>query len=433
MPFLQYADLPEVGARCITVRVHADHVETFGFLLGPELNSIGNGHRESVGLGDKGDDHWLAAEYPDGTVAVVVVPDVRPAWGISRVTLHILSQTDDVSVEERLDDLVDRVRRAETAAGETDLRAYAWAAVLGPAGEWANINERARHQFGGSYSWQGLELAPLVQPHEGQARSGWLYREHRVQACGAVQATTSELAQRLADEAAIRAALFLSLLLRTAIEMRQPATHIVEGRMDDLDRLFPIEVLSAPGPYASIEDARAQDYGASRGWHDPPHQYKIAADASELWRTAMSLSGRDADSVWAALAAYRTAWQLRREHPSFGFVALVTAVEALVDERSLPRCPECNALRGVGAAFRRVIADHTGVPEQSLKPITNVVYRLRSKTVHTGALHGSEMLSAVGRRGAWAHDPAAEFERSEWDRLEALVAVTLATWLRRRI
>lgn len=428
IPFLEYQDIPEVARRTISVRVASERVETFGFLLGREMSAIGEGHGEIAGRAEDPSDHWLAARSSEDWVAVVAVHDVQPGRGLGRLTLRVLSLTKDVG-SGLLAGLVERVRRAESEAVAGTMNGYAWAAVIGPAGEWANLNERARHQFGGAYEWPGLTLLPLVTPYEGQARSGALYREHRVRAYGSVEAPTWEIAQRLADAAATRSALFLSLLLRSSVERRQVAASVVQGTQADLDRLYPVETMKTLGEYVSESEAVSQNYGASASWHEPQHIYKLPCDAPALWKATES--SRATGSFWSALAAYRTAWQLRYEFPSFGFVALVTAVEALVDESTLTHCACCNQFLGLGRAFRQVIADHTGVSEASLKPFTNLAYKRRSKTLHTGALHGGELLSQVGRRGDWAPDQVAAFELREWDRLESLVARTLLSWLRR--
>jgi hypothetical protein len=213
--------------------------------------------------------------------------------------------------------------------------------------------------------------------------------------------------------------------------LRQANASITQGTRSDLDGLFPTAVVEEAGVYVSQGEALAQDYGPSRGWEEPAHVYKLPVDAPDLWAAAANLTSEDADSFWHALASYRTAWMLRHEHPSFGFVALVTAIEALVDENDLSSCTSCGQIGGLGRAFRNVITTETGISDELLKPITNRAYDRRSKTLHTGLLHGREITSRF-LVGGWTPDPAASFEYREWDQMEAIAAWTLTGSLRTR-
>ncbi len=434
MPFLEYRDLPEVACKRVAIKVPAAKVETFGFLLGREMSAIGSGHSEVGGGVGHLNDRWLAARSAEGWIAVVGVHDVRVGAGLGSLTVRILESGDAPGLSAaRLSDVIKRIQLAEAEARSGATHEYRWGMALGPSGNDENLEERARHCFGGVYEWPGVTLAAVAVPYEGDARISdhvsRPFRVHRAWGSGSVTAPSWELAQRLADRTALRVALFLTLLVRTNIEPAQSAASIVQGDASDLDRLFPQNLHSAPGPYVPVDEAFAQSYGPSAP-PDAPYIFKLPADAGELWHCADSLEAKEADAFWSALASYRTAWQLRHEFPSFGFVALVTAGESLIDGSTLAKCEACEQPRGLGRAFGELVSLHTGVPVAELKKFTNAAYDRRSRTVHAGALHGGELSSPVGRASGWAPDPAAQFEYREWPALEALVACTLLTWLR---
>ena len=432
VPVLEYSGLPEVAKRSTSVHVRADEVETFGFLLGREMSAIGSGHRELAGDPGHLNDRWLTTVSPEGWVAVIAVEDVRPQRGLGRLSIRILSaDMPAAAAADALSGLIESVRRAEVEAKLTSGEPYEWGIALGPAGELHASDERARHRFGGVYEWHDVTLAPLTEAYEGEARLAdyvsYPYRVHRAWASGSVAAPTRELAQRLADRKALQISLFLSLLLRAAIEPAQSAASIVKGDSSDLARLFPRNLLSTPGSYVSETQAFQQDYGPTAP-PDNPHVYVLPSDAPDLWLKACSIGSWE-QGFWVALAAYRTACTLRVELPSLAFVALVSAAEALIDTSTLSRCHACGQYQGVGKAFETLLVPD-GPETNGVARFARRAYDNRSRIVHDAELYGDEMMSRVGRPGAWAPDPAAQFLYAEWPALELLVARALLRFIR---
>lgn len=90
------------------------------------------------------------------------------------------------------------------------------------------------------------------------------------------------------------------------------------------------------------------------------------------------------------VSAYQEALELATRHESFAVIGFVSIVEELGNRRAgrLPRCGECEAIIGSGERFqnslRRVMA--TDLADM----LGNVAYDLRSRTAHSGRLHGRE-------------------------------------------
>ena len=401
VPFAEFSDLGEAAKTTLAVQLTADRVETFGFLLGREMSAIGSGHSERSGGPGHVNDRWLASVSPEGWVAVVAVEDVRPKCGLGHLSVRILSsELSKANAAEHLAQLVKRVRRAESEAKTSLGSAYAWGIALGPLGDLQALDERARHRFGGRYELHDVTLSPLAAAYEditylADGLHGE-YRVHRAWASGSVTAPTWEIAQRLADRKALDISLFLSLLLRTAIEPAQSAACVVQGDATDLAHLFPRNLISTPGTQESPERAFEQNYGPTAP-RDAPHVYTFPNDAADLWRKMCSLHG-SGQRFWEAMAAYRTASKLRFQFPSLSFVALVSAVEGLIDTATLPKCDVCDQYTGVGKAFEALLVMDGPEHVQEAK-FARDAYNTRSRIVHDASLYGGEMMSRVGRPG----------------------------------
>jgi hypothetical protein len=90
------------------------------------------------------------------------------------------------------------------------------------------------------------------------------------------------------------------------------------------------------------------------------------------------------------VSAYQEALELAMRHESFAVIGFVSIVEELGNRRAgrLPRCGECAAITGSGDRFK-VSLQRVMAPDLA-DVLGNFAYDLRSRTAHSGRLHGRE-------------------------------------------
>jgi hypothetical protein len=99
-----------------------------------------------------------------------------------------------------------------------------------------------------------------------------------------------------------------------------------------------------------------------------------------------------------SLAAYLEGAQLRLAgHPSAALVMLAACIESLSPELAAPPCPKCGEIKGSTDRFEQGLAAAL-TPEEMAMAQLDDTYRQRSRTAHSGALHGFEY-----NFGVWEH------------------------------
>lgn len=156
-------------------------------------------------------------------------------------------------------------------------------------------------------------------------------------------------------------------------------------------------------------------------WYAPP-EFDAESDDADLPGSPTTVP-EWVDPAWnaarhgawrsRALDAYLEGVYAETHHPSLAAVAYTAAVETVAARVfEIPRCPSCGGRHGIAKAFRaalRVVLPETEAEE--LDP----VYVSRSKTVHEGVLHGSEIAPGVFGGGIWTSDRSRDFRwRTLW-------------------
>ena len=123
-----------------------------------------------------------------------------------------------------------------------------------------------------------------------------------------------------------------------------------------------------------------------------------------------------------AAAAYHEGADLMRQHPSFGLVAFVGAIEAvgnwLPDQAPEP-CETCGNVPKAAARFRRAL--ELVMPANDAKKYCTTVYGKRSKAAHDGVLFGTESLvGSYEAPGVLRYNSALDFRWRELAPLQAI-------------
>ncbi|WP_199513909.1 hypothetical protein [Nucisporomicrobium flavum] len=101
----------------------------------------------------------------------------------------------------------------------------------------------------------------------------------------------------------------------------------------------------------------------------------------------------------ALLSTYQEALELSSRHESFAVIGFVSIVEEIGNRSAgrLPRCDECSAIVESGQRFRKSLERVVPVPLAEL--MSKYVYDYRSRTAHSGRLHGNETTFGLGSSG----------------------------------
>ncbi|UOX90651.1 hypothetical protein MUY14_08505 [Amycolatopsis sp. FBCC-B4732] len=168
---------------------------------------------------------------------------------------------------------------------------------------------------------------------------------------------------------------------------------------------------------------------ASLPWYRPS-----ATDTFDLSAATALTLPEMLDSAWsrvrqepvliAALDTYLEGIQAAPRHPSLAAVSFVASVETVAGKLfKFERCESCKNRLRLGAAFK---ASLRKVVSEEEAAALDFVYNARSKTVHSGRLHGGETTPGVLFLGPWSQDTASDFRwRTLW-RLRSATRLLLA-------
>jgi hypothetical protein len=137
-----------------------------------------------------------------------------------------------------------------------------------------------------------------------------------------------------------------------------------------------------------------------------PATISVPSWLSRAWDIAAHDTGVD-----RALSVYHEGMLLKERHPSFALVAFTAAVEA-VGARiwELPRCGACGVVMKSAERFRNALRL---VAPQKADDLGRL-YGNRSRTVHAGQLHGSELFfGPLPGLGPFTYDPVLQFSTGE--------------------
>ncbi|MFE2534721.1 hypothetical protein [Streptomyces sp. NPDC059371] len=204
---------------------------------------------------------------------------------------------------------------------------------------------------------------------------------------------------------------------------------------------WPIEVRGSTSCYtwrrdgevATLARLRRISAALSLAWDSPwlvregPHDSNLSQERSHLqghsWRPVTDETMRDgsrpitipswianAERImaetprWAnALLMHQEGLTLKRDHPSMALVCFTAAVETIAQINKNPeKCPECSMVLSSRQRFEDTIH---GVLDEEQAMYLMKSYPQRSKTVHQGRLHGTEMqINGFGRMSLFVPD-----------------------------
>ncbi len=300
------------------------------------------------------------------------------------------------STDEEIEAWLSCIEQARSEIGEKHT-SFEWTAILGPIpGGWESGDKALKSEvqlgdfFLGPGNVRHVEWTPSQQPMLGQASIYWSWP---IVAKGSSRGYNEQSALKRAVQELVELCAYLSLVWDQAWCIRTA----------------PI-VNSEPTIQESAGWARLPEnieFGDS-----PQAQLEFPAWGHNAWERALN------DEVLkAALLAHYQGLTLEWQHPSFASVALVAAIETVGSlEIPLARCeccPECRITTGSTRRYRAGLK--RAVSGEAYNRLVKA-YEPRSRTAHSGALHGAE------RTGGWIPlfgelyvDPGAVFS---WHLLE---------------
>ncbi|MFF7142742.1 hypothetical protein ACFZB5_16085 [Streptomyces nodosus] len=126
------------------------------------------------------------------------------------------------------------------------------------------------------------------------------------------------------------------------------------------------------------------------------------------WLSGAWLMTKRRSKIKSSVLMYMEGLRVEDRHPSLALVAYVSAVESvslmLFEEK---RCKECSNHLDVGNKFLETLKLVTAGPDFEL---LRLVYGNRSKTVHQGKLHGTELALGAFSFGMLSNDSATSFK-----------------------
>jgi hypothetical protein len=199
----------------------------------------------------------------------------------------------------------------------------------------------------------------------------------------------------------------------------------------DLHTLCGLLSVALEEPIMVRDAAVPLEWGEHRVPASPPWHRRPGGETKDQGAPTVETAALPAwlDGAWArtqaapylvrALDAFLEGVHVAQRHPSLAAVAFTASVETIATRLyKLQRCAACpNTLhlrRAFEAALRHV------VDEDEMR-ILDSVYPARSKTVHSGRLHGDETIPGVIFRGTWNADPSRDFR---WQILRRLQRAT---------
>ena len=182
--------------------------------------------------------------------------------------------------------------------------------------------------------------------------------------------------------------------------------------------------LASPGCPPLAQVPHEEYYGAD---FVPGDDYVVVPDSlDQMLRAVAQLEHKERRALMRASAWVAAANQLWGDHVSSWYVGLVAAIEALVGDESVERCPECRQVRNVSRRFQAFVERY--VPAAKDEPTRARLYRLRSDLAH-----GRSLLQIDETSWSVLINPPNSLDQEETYRsLGRLVKRVLVGWLSER-
>ncbi|WP_332642222.1 hypothetical protein [Aeromicrobium sp.] len=278
------------------------------------------------------------------------------------------SVSPDETVIELLSAAVKRVDETLGTEGES----FAWAAVIGPSADrigGQEIHLAAPGQVGGMSLKSSDIKYREIQRSEHSMGGGSLLVSIPIIVSGSSIGYAWNSASLLAARDLHTLCGMLSLRFGQPISVRQAARPLEHGE----PHVPESEVGTPEFPFPEMD-------GPVENAVELPEWFELGWERTQLPNTKCR----------RALDAFLEGEYIERRHPSMAAVAYTACIEVFSDGLApRPRCQECGVQTGISKNFK--LALRLVLDEQEAAALDRI-YTLRSKTVHTGHIHGSEVI-----------------------------------------
>ncbi|MBM7088064.1 hypothetical protein JTP67_05755 [Streptomyces sp. S12] len=292
--------------------------------------------------------------------------------------------------------LVDNFREAAekaTAGLEEKDQAHKWSAIIGDST--SMYSEAIPRRLSQGFKLPGVELLSAeryfwnVERAPVHTMSSWSFRPTvPITVRGSSLGYDWGGAQPLAAEQLGKLAAFLSLVWGVLIDVMEPPTPLEWG-----ERRLPDHP-----PWIRLDP----DMKTAPAMDELP-AFEVADWLADAW---VRLNKRT--KLQTAVSMYMEGLRIEGRHPSLALVSYVSTVEAislmLFHEQ---RCGVCRNHVNIGDKFFETL--RLAVGQEGAESLRRV-YGSRSKTVHTGRLHGAEVAPGAFRFSSFVMPPEASFQ-----------------------
>lgn len=162
-------------------------------------------------------------------------------------------------------------------------------------------------------------------------------------------------------------------------------------------------------------------------YNNHPHAFHVGRDLvfpkglEQSLDKVFALSANKKNKLLRACYWLNTSRNIHRDSASGSYVALVSAIEAIMDDKRGPPCPTCSKPTGDGPTktFRDFIETHTpGVPEAMRKQF----YDVRSNLSHGGTLLAED-------EEVWSGGRMSMYQGLDFMNLNSVVRAAVLNWL----
>lgn len=355
-------------------------------------------HRFTQAMASRSSTSVTGHRYDDTTAPFICVSLGQA--DTTRDTVVLLAVTTDavfvlvagsVAAEEELVNCVASAAEAATRGLGDAAEEISWTAIVGPGPERSSSNERP---LKAAVSIGPMRLTStdviLIEPEVSQQRSlhSWgIQRSIPIRVSGSSRGYNWQSASVHAARDLHTLCGVLSVATDETIIVRETAAPLSWG-----ERVVPE---SPPWYRAHMDETRDIDVA------------RINAMELPSWSDSAWTRTQREPKLVPALDAYLEGLQAVTRHPSLAAVSFVASAETLASKLfKLKRCESCLNRLGLGYAFKMTLRK---VLNEKEALALDSVYNYRSKTVHSGSLHGGETTPGILFLGAWSQDTATDF------------------------
>lgn len=327
----------------------------------------------------------VSDEHDECDTRLLIVPlpeDVIEVWMCGNETVDL----------ELADGFREATEKATAGLREKD-RVHKWSAIIGASA--SMYSEAMPRRLPQRCNLPGIELSSTeryfwhVERAPIHTMNSWSYRPAvPIAVHGSSLGYDWHAAQPLAAEQLGKIAAFLSLVWGVLIDVMDPPAPLEWG-----ERRLPDHA-----PWVRLEP----DTSTAPALDELP-AFEVTEWLADAW---VRLNRRA--KLQTAVAIYMEGLRIEDRHPSLALVSYVSAVETislmLFHEQ---RCQACQNHVNIGEKFFETLKLAVG---QEAADALRPVYGRRSKTVHTGRLHGAEVAPGAFRFSSFVMPPEASFQ-----------------------